>query len=134
MKLNKKFIAIPAIALAAGLGMAACGSSGSSAPAAPAATSAPASSAPASLTVGSATYGQICQAAVGHSAEGLSVTQVVVAGPGSGNGADKTNDTAEVDSSNPVWRSVSSCTATMSDGSQSAIVVTLSANGSIVVN
>lgn len=121
MKVNM-LAAIPVIAIAAGISLSACGSSSS-----PTGASAQAPSST-KLSPGSATYGQICQAAVGTVTAGLSVMQVKTAGAGTDGGRAKANNVAEVNSS---WDSVSICSATMSDGSQLTIYVTLLPNGSI---
>jgi len=116
MKLNK-LIAIPAIAITAGLGLSltACGSSGGSswgaqqaAPANPAPVAAPASPAPASLTPGTATIDQICHAVVGTTRYGYTVASVAPAAEPWG------SQVASMDGNS--GDAVTYCWATLSDG------------------
>ena len=131
--MNIKFIAVPAIALAAGLSLASCSSTRYAAPpAAPAqGGTAPGDPAPAatpttSITPGSATVAQICQDAIGAtSTDGATVTasQTISAYDpssvppprGGGNGGFQ----------NTV------CYLTLSDGRQGNAGVQLNANGSL---
>ncbi len=112
MKLNKKLIAIPAIAIAAGIGLAACSSN--SAPAAQ-------SSAAQTLTPGTATNSQICHAAVGTNGSGR--LTVESATPATAYSSPEGIPSA----GNPV----ASCVAVMSNGVPEPINVTLFANGSV---
>jgi hypothetical protein len=131
MKLNKKLIAIPVSALAAGIGLTACSSGGTtpnasvanptqSTPSAPA--SAPAST-PAGLVPGTATTYQICHDIIGSSNGYRSVESVVTPAQGQDGYTDMT---APVDSGN----ALANCTAVMSDGTTLMLNVTLFPNGS----
>jgi len=115
MKLNKKLIAIPAIALAAGIGLTACSSGG----APQSSTQTPATQASSqALVPGTATNSQICHAAVGTSGKGLTVE----------------SDTPATAYSSPEGipaSGVASCIATMSNGVPEPMAVTLFANGSV---
>lgn len=120
MKLSKKIIAIPAIALAAGLSLAACGSSGSS----------NSGSGPA-LTAGSATASQICSAVPGM--------KVINTLTGQDTGTTVSSSTPE-----PYWQAlpdgkgpnasgneVAGCTLTLDTGTELPATVTLFADGHI---
>lgn len=120
MKLSKKFIAVPAIAITAGLGLTACGGNGNSGP---------------SLTAGHATVSQICQSQVSN--------QHLQNGDGTDSNTWIVSDTAiktytnsaqyQANQAVPVNSSgneVVQCGFTLDTGANMSATVTLFANGS----
>ncbi len=123
MKLSKKLIAVPAIALAAGIGLAACGSSGGSNNSGPA------------LRPGSATATQVCNAIVGdavtNTSTGQNTGETVESATtrDTGGEPDSTSDT--VGDGTAGQPEIKTCWTTLSDGTALNTEVTLFPNGSI---
>ena len=111
MKTSRKLLAIPAIALAAGLGLAAC-TPGSDGPA---------------LTAGTATADQVCQSFVG---KGLENT---LTGQNTGTSIASYTSPSISDNLNGSGNEIVSCDYTLDTGADYPATVTLFANGSLGV-
>ena len=113
MKLNKKLIAVPALAITAGLGLAACSSgSGNSGP---------------SLTPGSATASQICKTMVNNDHLKNTLTG---ADTGTWIVSVSSSNSSDAVTPNSSGNAVASCDYTLDTGANFPATVTLFANGS----